>query len=50
MLSPTATRHLLRYLRPGFHPDDTDTDHLVAEWRERLAADTTSVGRRGPTA
>ena len=46
MLGPHATRRLLGYLRPGFHPDDTDTEHLVATWRERLAGRTTAVADR----
>ncbi|UDY36587.1 metal-dependent hydrolase [Dermatobacter hominis] len=37
LLSPWFLRNLLGYLRPGFHPDDTDTDDLVREWSERLA-------------
>ncbi|QZA08557.1 metal-dependent hydrolase [Mycolicibacter heraklionensis] len=24
------------YMRPGFHPDDVDTDQLVAQWRDDL--------------
>jgi hypothetical protein len=28
-------------LRPGFHPDDTNTDALVDEWRRRLESATT---------
>jgi predicted metal-dependent hydrolase len=27
---------LLEYHRPGFHPDDRDTEELVARWREAL--------------
>lgn len=27
----------LKYLRPGFHPDDTDTDALIEHWRTELA-------------
>ena len=27
----------LGYLRPGFHPDDTDTDALIEHWRVELA-------------
>jgi uncharacterized protein len=27
---------LLEYNRPGFHPDDRDTELLVAQWREAL--------------
>jgi predicted metal-dependent hydrolase len=38
--SPFLTREVWRmlkaYERPGFHPDDRDTDSLVAEWREKL--------------
>lgn len=41
LLSPWFTRKALTYLRPGFHPDDTDTDALVEEWRIRLADVTT---------
>ena len=37
MLSPWALREMAQYLRPGFHPNDIDTDALVHEWRERLA-------------
>lgn len=37
LVSPWAARRLLRYLRPGFHPDDMDTEGLVQEWRARLA-------------
>lgn len=29
-------RDLLRYLRPGFHPDDVDTIALLEHWRGRL--------------
>jgi predicted metal-dependent hydrolase len=36
LLSPWFVRNVVTYLRPGFHPDDTDTDALVAAWRERL--------------
>jgi predicted metal-dependent hydrolase len=38
--SPFLTREvwemLKAYERPGFHPDDRNTDALVAEWREKL--------------
>lgn len=27
---------LLEYHRPGFHPDDRDTEHLVEQWRDAL--------------
>jgi predicted metal-dependent hydrolase len=37
LLSGWFLRNALTYLRPGFHPDDTQTDDLVAEWRVRLA-------------
>ena len=43
LVSLASLGRLLRYLRPGFHPDDMDTDHLVAEWRERLADRTTET-------
>src|SRR5690606_40221452 len=29
-------RKLRMYDRPGFHPDDIDTDELVERWREEL--------------
>jgi uncharacterized protein len=41
--SPFARRkialRLLEYNRPGFHPDDRDTEELVARWREALFGD-----------
>jgi len=30
---------LIEYHRPGFHPDDRDTEDLVARWREALFGD-----------
>lgn len=49
LLSPWAARQVLRYLKPGFHPDDMATDELVLEWQERLAASTTiTAGMRRP--
>ncbi len=36
LLSPWFLRQVLAYLRPGFHPDDTDTDALIREWQTRL--------------
>lgn len=45
MLSPWAFRQMLRYLRPGFHPDDMETEALVEEWRVRLADRTTPTKR-----
>ena len=32
-------RDLLRYLRPGFHPDDVDTGELLRVWRHKLFGD-----------
>lgn len=26
----------LRYMKPGFHPDDIDTDALLEQWRQKL--------------
>lgn len=37
LLDPRNLGDLFAYLRPGFHPDDTDTDALVEEWKVRLA-------------
>lgn len=37
LLSPQFFMKAFEYLRPGFHPDDTDTDALVEEWRIKLA-------------
>jgi predicted metal-dependent hydrolase len=38
--SPVVSKELWQQLkdydRPDFHPDDRDTDGLLAEWRERL--------------
>ncbi len=48
VLSPRVGLGLLAYLRPGFHPDDTNTDHLVDEWRQRLADRAVPVGHRTP--
>ena len=50
LLSPWFARHLLDYLRPGFHPDDTDTDELVREWTARLAEVATPTRRSGAEA
>lgn len=36
LLHPWFVLKVLGYLRPGFHPDDTNTDALVEEWRDRL--------------
>jgi uncharacterized protein len=45
LLSPWFVRHGLTYLRPGFHPDDTNTDALVEEWRVRLADTASPISR-----
>lgn len=37
LLSWWFVRNVLKYLRPGFHPDDTNTDALLEEWKVRLA-------------
>ncbi len=36
MMSSELWAQLKEYDRPGFHPDDRDTNTLVADWRERL--------------
>jgi len=43
LISLWALRRVFGYLRPGFHPDDTNTDELVREWRERLAGQVTET-------
>jgi len=49
LLSTWSLRQALRYLRPGFHPDDMDTDELVSEWRGRLEDRTTvTAGMKVP--
>lgn len=47
LLSPWALRQAVRYLRPGFHPDDMATEDLVEAWRQRLQADTTVTAGAG---
>lgn len=37
LISPKFIAKAFGYLRPGFHPDDTDTDALIEEWRVKLA-------------
>lgn len=37
LLSWQFAGNVLKYVRPGFHPDDTDTDELLEEWKVRLA-------------
>ncbi|HMV74457.1 MAG TPA: metal-dependent hydrolase [Microthrixaceae bacterium] len=39
LLQRSVWQRLKDYDRPDFHPDDHDTDALVAEWRERLFGD-----------
>lgn len=34
------------YFRPGFHPDDRDTDALIAVWRDALFGDTGALRDR----
>jgi hypothetical protein len=38
-VSLRALRILAQYHRPGFHPNDRDTRHLIAEWRQALFGD-----------
>jgi uncharacterized protein len=33
---PAAVRQLFRYNHRGFHPNDSDTTELIADWRRRL--------------
>ena len=34
--SPRPVKQLFEYHRPGFHPNDRQTDDLIATWREKL--------------
>lgn len=43
LISPWAARRLVQYIKPGFHPDDMDTDHIVVEWKEKLSSSTTET-------
>jgi predicted metal-dependent hydrolase len=45
LLSIWSVGQVLRYLRPGFHPDDMDTDHLVVEWGQRLEGTATETAK-----
>lgn len=36
----------LAYFRPGFHPDDRDTQSLLASWREQLFGDAGTLNDR----
>lgn len=47
LISGWFVRQTLRYLRPGFHPDDIETDHMIEEWREKLSAKTTITAGMG---
>jgi predicted metal-dependent hydrolase len=49
MLGPWAWIGIAKYLRPGFHPRDIDTDALVVDWRERLAPRMSSTKVANPT-
>lgn len=49
LLSPWFARNVVAYLRPGFHPDDTDTDELVEHWRVRLSEVATVPTTRSTT-
>lgn len=51
-VSREAWQMLKAYERKGFHPDDRDTDALVAEWRERLFGEHGTLNDRlaGPRA
>ncbi len=42
LLSWWFAGNVIKYVRPGFHPDDTDTDELLEEWKLRLADVATS--------
>jgi len=33
---PRAVRQLFEYNRRGFHPNDRDTEELIAHWRGEL--------------
>lgn len=35
-MSPKLVRELAKFTRPGFHPDDIDTEDLVQEWQLKL--------------
>jgi uncharacterized protein len=35
-MSMRAVRILAQYHRPGFHPNDRDTEQLIADWRQAL--------------
>lgn len=45
MVRLRTLRDILEYLRPGFHPNDIETEAIVIEWRERLADSMTTAGQ-----
>lgn len=47
LLSRWSVTQALKYLRPGFHPDDIPTDHMIEEWREKLSKKTTITAGMG---
>ncbi|MEI2639057.1 MAG: metal-dependent hydrolase [Microthrixaceae bacterium] len=49
LLSPWAVRQLFKYVRPGFHPDDIETNYMIEEWRTVLADRTTITAGAGKT-
>ncbi|MEL7208382.1 MAG: metal-dependent hydrolase, partial [Actinomycetota bacterium] len=46
LLGRMVKERLDDYDRPGFHPDDHDTDELLAEWREALFGETGRLNHR----
>lgn len=49
LISAWSVRQLVKYLRPGFHPDDIETDHMIEEWRTVLSEKTTITAGAGKT-
>ncbi|MCB1255524.1 MAG: metal-dependent hydrolase [Microthrixaceae bacterium] len=49
LISPWSVRQLVKYVRPGFHPDDIETDYLIEEWRTVLSEKTTITAGVGKT-
>lgn len=47
-VSRAVVARLRDYNRPDFHPDDRETAHLVAQWREELFGETGSLEDRLP--
>jgi len=50
LISPKFIAKAFGYLRPGFHPDDTGTDELIAQWQEPVAEITTTKSSNGTSA